>query len=356
MAAIMAMFSKEMSISLPIMICVYEFCFFENKRKTNFRYLIAFMGIIAIIPITMFITKSVDFGETRRAAEGPVGISMWHYLLTQFRVLVTYIRLVFMPINQTLDYDYPVIKSIFQITVILSFSFLILILLTAFRLARKYRLISFGIFWFFITLLPESSIIPIKDVIFEHRLYLPMAGFSIFMVSGLYHLFQQKRIKLTVTILSILVFCYSFMAHEKNKVWIDEFTLWTDAIHKSPNKARPYNNQGLAYYNKGEFDQALSDYNKAIEIDPELAEAHNNIGLLYQAKGEFDQAIHYFSKAIEIDPYYANAYNNRGVAYHKNGEFDQALSDYNKAIAIDPKTVGAQNNRGVLYQIIYRNK
>ena len=66
------------------------------------------------------------------------------------------------------------------------------ILYWAKRLFSKYRLVSFSIFWFFLTLLPESSFLPIKDVIFEHRLYLPLVGFSIFLVSGVYYLFGKE--------------------------------------------------------------------------------------------------------------------------------------------------------------------
>ena len=84
--------------------------------------------------------------------EEPERISSMHYLLTQFRVMVTYIRLVFLPLNQNLDYDYPISKSIFELPVLISFLFLIIILFFAKRLFSKYRLVSFSIFWFFLTL------------------------------------------------------------------------------------------------------------------------------------------------------------------------------------------------------------
>jgi tetratricopeptide (TPR) repeat protein len=349
-AAIISMFSKEMSISLPFMIFLYELYFFKNKVKFNRKYLIPFVALIAVIPLTMLATKTVDIGELRRISENPSGISPGHYLLTQLRVIVTYIRLVFIPISQNLDYDYPVIKSLFQAPVILSLSFLILILFATFKLLKKYKLISFGIFWFFITLLPESSVIPIKDVIFEHRLYLPMAGFSIFFVSGLYYLFRPKRFRLTLTTLSLLLIVYSSITYQRNKVWLDELSLWSDTVRKSPNKARPYNNQGLVYYQKGDLDKALSNYNKAIELDPNFAAAYNDAGLVYRTRKEFDQALYYFSKAIEKDPACGKAYNNRGVTYHNKGELDQALSDYNRAIELDPNLAEASNNIGLVYR------
>ena len=121
----MAMFTKEMTITLPFTILLYEYCFLKTKQRINWRRLLPFFLTLLIIPLTMFLTKSVDFVGMRRALEPTPGISPWHYLLTQFRVIVTYIRLLFIPIHQNLDYDYPVFKNIFEFPVLISGLFLI---------------------------------------------------------------------------------------------------------------------------------------------------------------------------------------------------------------------------------------
>ena len=177
------------------MILLYEFSFFKTRKDINWKYLVPFLLTLLIIPVTMFFTKISNVSrDTAILQKGPQDISPMHYLLTQFRVMVTYIRLVFLPLNQNLDYDYPVSKSIFELPVLISFLFLITILFCAKRLFSKYRLVSFSIFWFFLTLLPESSLLPIKDVIFEHRLYLPLVGYSIFLVSGIYYILGKNSI------------------------------------------------------------------------------------------------------------------------------------------------------------------
>ena len=118
-----------------------------------------------------------------------------HYFLTEFRVMFTYIRLAFLPINQNLDYDYPIYKNIFEFPVLSSILFLIAVLYCAKRLFPKYRLLSFSIIWFFVTLLPESGSYALGDVIVEHRLYLPLAGYSLFLVSSMCYLGGKNRIK-----------------------------------------------------------------------------------------------------------------------------------------------------------------
>src|SRR3989304_5408453 len=115
----------------------------------------------------------------------------------------------------------------------------------------------FGIFWFFITLSVESSIIPIRDVIFEHRLYLPLAGalpaFCSVMIYGIdYWRRGSGRVlsfRIAALILAVTVTPLSVAAYQRNLVWKDGVTLWRDVVGKSPLKARTYFNLGLVFFN-----------------------------------------------------------------------------------------------------------
>jgi len=348
-AAVMAMFTKEMTITLPWMILLYELCFLKTKERLNWKPLIPFLAALLIIPLTMFLTRSVDFMGMKMVLGNPPDISSWQYLLTQFRVMVTYLRLLFIPVNQNLDYAYPIANSLLALPTLISLIFLVSILTIAIRIFSRYRLISFSIFWFFLTLLPESSVIPIKDVIFEHRLYLPMVGFSFFIVTLIYYLFEKRSLKTMVIVLLMLTSCYAVLTYRRNLVWQNELTLWNDVVHKSPQKARPYYNRGNAFKDRWNMSQAIFDYNKAIEIDPKDAEAYNNRGNAYYQQGNFTQAIFDYSKAIEVNPKDAMFYYNRGNAYIEQGSIQQAIFDYNKAIEIDPKDAEVYNNRGNAY-------
>jgi len=350
-SAIAAMFTKEITITLPLMVLLYEFSFLRTKKEFDWKYLFPFILTILIIPLTMFFTESVKAQHMRGVtADTPADISSIHYLLTQFRVLATYIRLVFLPVHQNLDYDYPISKSIFEIPTLFSLILLICVLFGAKHLFLKYRLVSFSIFWFFLTLLPESSLLPIKDVIFEHRLYLPLAGYSIFLVSSVFYLWGDKSIKAMNIVLAMVIACNSVLTYQRNKIWKDDLTLWDDTVAKSPHKARPHNNRGQIYYTQGKVKEALREFNKAIELDSTLADAYYNRGLIYYDQGKIDQALNDYDKAIEINPNYAIAYNNRGNAYAKQGLFARAISDFNKAIEINFMYAQSYNNRGSAYE------
>jgi tetratricopeptide (TPR) repeat protein len=113
--------------------------------------------------------------------------------------------------------------------------------------------------------------------------------------------------------------------------------------------AKFYNNRGVAYFAKGEYDQAISELNKAIEINPSYVEAYDNRGCAYVAKGKYDQGISDFNRALEINPKLASAYTNRGTAYMNKGQYDQAISDINKALDLNPKFALAYYSRGMSY-------
>lgn len=344
----LAMFSKEMTITLPLMILLYEFCFFR-EGKADWKRLAPFIASMLIIPLTMVMTKCADFGHMHLVREPAPGIPSLSYLLTQFRVIVTYIRLLLIPVNQNLDYYYSISKTLFNIPVLSSLILLIIILIAAVKIRHKYNFISFGIFWFFLTLLPESSLIPIQDVIFEHRLYLPMVGYAMFLVGAIYYIFGNKSLKPVVIILSAAVISYSISTYNRNFIWKDRLTLWSDVIHKSPNKARPYYNRGFTYYQQGNLLQAIPDFSKAIEINPNYGEVYANRGAAYRVQGNLTQAIADYSMAIGIDPNFAEAYNNRGNVYYLQGNLTQAITDYTKAIEINTNSADTYSNRSVSY-------
>jgi tetratricopeptide (TPR) repeat protein len=118
------------------------------------------------------------------------------------------------------------------------------------------------------------------------------------------------------------------------------------AIEINPNFADVYNNRGLAWDIKGDYDRAIADYSKAIEIDPRFSDPYNNRGIVWDIKGDYDRAIADYNKALELYPHFAGAYYNRGNVWYMKGDPDRAIADYDKALEIDPRFSVAYNNRG----------
>ncbi len=372
-SAVLAMRTKEIAFTLPIIVLLYEFMFFRGDIKKRMLYLLPLLPLLLtmfIIPLSMMLRQSGSTGASGIDAltkiAGSVDVSRWDYLNTQFRVIVTYIRLLFLPVNQNLDYDYPIYRTFFTPPVFLSFFVLLGVFCWGIYLLYRsyksdqanhcwYRLIAFGIFWFFVTLSVESSIIPIEDVIFEHRLYLPSVGFSMAIMSGVVFIYvrlanQTKVVaKVFLPVMILMVISLSLTAYARNMVWSDKVTLWEDVVKKSPYKTRPHYNLAEAYQKQGRLNDAVKEYQTAINLKPDLVEPHYNLGLANQALGRFDDAVREYQTAIKLKPDYADAHNNLGVTYGMQGRFDDAIKEYQTAIKLEPGYAKAYNNLGVAY-------
>jgi len=347
-AAIIGMFTKENIVTLPLMILFYDFCFFQESKGLKWRYTLPFLLLLPLVPLTVAIAKPIIFADVARLLNNPMAHSS-RYLWTQLNVLVTYLRLFLFPAGLNLDYDYPVAQAFWGIPTLIAFSTLVIILIVGVLMFPRRRLISFGIFWFFITLLPESSIIPITDPIYEHRLYLPLVGCSIFSVVALYYLFRNNKFKITIAVLPAIIAIFSVLAYKRNQVWRNDIVLWSDVVNKSPGKVRPYNNRGLAYFGQGQYDKAIIDFSRAISLGRNYADGYYNRGLAYQKTGEYARAISDYGEAIRINPEYLKAYINRGQVYSMGKEYQKAFFDFKRATEISPIEVAGYFNLAYLY-------
>ena len=350
---LLAILTKENAYTIPVAILLLEVFFFSTKKiKIDFKDKKIIFSILALIGFILFTITSFSFSVFNPLPPSTFNtttITSSNYFFTQLSVIVKYIQLLIAPINQNLDYDFPIANSIMEGTALISGIFLLSLVGLAIYLYNKNRILSFGIFWFFLTLSIESSIIPISDVIFEHRTYIPSFGYFLIITCLIYQLIYQKNKTLTTLLFVFLIGSNTILASKRNKVWKDDISLWSDANSKSPNKARPLINLGYAYGKLQQWDKAISAFNKVNEVEPNYhAAAYYNLGIAYWAIGEKEKSMENYSLAIKVDPKYADAYYGRGVCYYYLNEQDKALDDYSKAIAILPRPE-LFYNRGMIY-------
>ncbi|MEW5692999.1 MAG: tetratricopeptide repeat protein [Candidatus Hydrogenedentota bacterium] len=346
-----AMYTKEITGTIPIIIVLYEFYFYRESGKIRWKYLLFFIALILVIPLTLMMKKPVTFIDIERLSGKPV--SSIHYLLTQFRVMITYFRLLLLPVNQNFEYDYPIIISIFNTTFLISFISVITIVITGVLLYHKNRIISFCILWFFIVLLPESSIIPLRDVIFEHRLYLPMVGYSLLLLTVATVII--KKVWIIRVFILLLIIGYATATYNRNIVWEDEVRLWDDVVAKSPKKASVYYGRGNMYLSKKKYEESLEDYNHSLSLDSGCVTIYINRSILYKTIKKTREALSDINRGLALYPYLGLAYNIRGNIYSEMEEYDKALADYNIALNLIPfYKPRIYLNRGLLYYKLKR--
>lgn len=361
-SALLAMSTKEIAFTLPFVVALWEFAFFRGNAGKRVLHLLPFALTLIVIPLSLLInsrplTSAAGFAETPSAPD---------YLFTQTRVIVTYLRLLVLPINQNLDYDYPVYHTLFEPAVLISTVFLLALVgvgVLLWRLSGRnsdqapLRLVSFGIFWFFITISVESSFIAIADVIFEHRLYLPSIGLVIAVVAagGTMARSLKRKVpfpgKVMVVLAAVIVTALGAAAYSRNHVWGDAIRLWGDTVSKSPGKARPHQVLAYYYYDAGLVAEAESENLKAISIKPDYADALNSLGVIYLDSGRYEEAEVILKRTLEVSPGFIDAHFNLGMVYLKSGQLEKADSELNLVVKAAPDYTKAWQNLATLYII-----
>jgi tetratricopeptide (TPR) repeat protein len=353
LAALCAAFSKETAVTLPVMIVVFEVFFFNTSiqdlwRKKLFLFILTPAAIILAVQLKGLIQTDFFLDP------GPGGMAFTRkqYLLTQFSVLLTYLRLFFWPAGQNIDWDYPLATNFFALKTVSSFLFLLSLLVLSFFAYRKVRLLSLGIIAFFITLAPTSSIIPLRDVIFEHRMYLAVAFLAMGCVHGCSCGLEEIR-KISprhhaigiISLIIVLLPLLSGLTYNRNEVWLSELSLWADAVKKSPNKARAHNNYGrglFALMNRVN-EKAKREFETAMRLSPGWTKPYHNTALYYFQEGEYDQAIALDLEAIKRKPDYQEALYQLGRSYSKLNQWDGARIYLERLTGMSPgpRYVGA---------------
>jgi tetratricopeptide (TPR) repeat protein len=313
------------------MIVTYELFLFNTSIKDLFRKKVVLLFLVPVAIILFFklapLIRKGFFYDPR------IGHTRKQYFLTQASVLLTYIRLYFWPVNQNIDWDYPLASQFLALKTISSFVLLAALIVLALLAYKRFRLVSLGIAAFFITLAPTSSIIPLHDVIFEHRTYMAVAFLAMGCVQVLIWFLEKVKeislrghyLALATSMVAVLV-GLTTITHARNAVWMSGLSLWKDAVEKSPNKARPHNNYGSALYmlGMGMTEAATREFEVANKISPEWEVPWHNLALAYFEKGDYQRAIEFDLEAIKIRQNFKPALYQLGRSYKRLEQWDEA--------------------------------
>ncbi len=357
LAAVLAMKTKENAFTLPLAIALYEFLFFTGPKGPRALRLVPILLTLIIIPLSL--TGHGGHGLAS-ATRGYAAYGRGEYLLTQFPVIVLYLRLLFLPVNQNVDHHFPLYGSFSAPDVAASFGLLCLILAAAvYMLYRSrrlpdLRLAAAGIFWFFLALSVESSVIPLPMLVNEYRLYLPSAGAFWAVSTGAFLLAERigsKRARgFALLTLALIPLVLASATHARNRVWQSKIRLWEDVAGKSPLNERAHYNLANSYLSEGLMEKAVEHYEIALQLNPEHESSHNNLGIAFQEQGDYQKAIEHFDAAVRLRPDYGDALNNLGTAYQSAGKTEKAIAHYLKALQLQPDSAVVRYNLGISYR------
>ena len=290
--ALGAFFSKENAASLPLAILLTELAFYPSADGGRLLRLAPFAALVLVIPLTWWM-----FGIRpgyRFDPDAPVGqhikdlldllifraspgshVTSLEYALTQAVVIPRYLRMVVLPWGFNVDHDVPTARALAG-PVFGGLAVLAGLLGCALWAWRRSIIIAFAILWLFVGLSVESSVLPIRDAMVEHRIYLAMPGVAL--IAGWVFAWTFQRRRATALIFgAACVLLLASLTFARNEVWRTPLALWTDALAKSPNKARVQVNIGTALHDQHRLDEAIAHYCQALALDPDHRQARHNL-------------------------------------------------------------------------------
>lgn len=356
--------SKLISATLPLLMTFWYSVFIFSRKnmsllwKKNWAYLLLILTSTAVLFL---------LGESWLYNAKDQGLELygrWPYLLIQFKVIIFYyLKLFLFPFNLSADSGMP-FSSINEDPFIALAMLIVFGLIIATIKSRNVWLLV-GTAWFFITLAPTSSFMPLNDLAVEHRTYLPIS-LGLCMVVGwrisCFHPIPRFGF------LTIILIAFSLATITRNTDWVNEISLWEDVARKDPSSSRAHNNLGKAYFEKGDlnragyhFEKSIANIPKFIEekfnlknadeflsrksgptnfksnnqnlhISAELVEPHYNLASIYLDQGKIDLAEKEYLKTLALRPGHSSAKIGLGSVYNKKGLFQKAEDLYRQAI------------------------
>ena len=372
-ACALGMGVKPVMVSAPLVVLVYDRLFVTPSLKAALRRSgRLYLGLAATWLILALLVARNPAKST--AGFGMESLTPWQYARTQFGVIVHYLVLSFRPWPLCLDYGWPVAWDLWDI---LPPALPVLALVGAtIAFLRRASPLAFPGVWFFLILAPTLSIMPIHDLCFEHRMYLPLAAVIALVVTGVYalgrralelavpaeHRESSRRLGTAVAAISCLLVVgfLGGLTFLRNQLYENEATIWKDVINHQPRNARAFFNLGCVLVSQNQNEEAIRCFLHALEIKQGYPVTHNNLGLTLTEAGRaatynelgialselgrYDEAMGYFVKGLAVQPDDAAAQCHFGNTLVALGKAPEAIAHYRKAIQLKPESADAHYN------------
>ena len=342
----LALLCKETALILPLIFIAYDLTL-RKERDSVSAYYRRYIPHIVVTGLYLIARWYVLGGFALGKTHGD--LTAWGYVINVFPLFAHYMEKLLLPVNLNNYHVFHPLFSLGEMQGIMALAFAAASLLMALVALRKNRFVFFSILLMVLPLLPVLYIPALGENTFAERyLYLPSVGFVI-LLSLLLSPPKGAPIQriMGLTIVSLMVVClYSAGTISRNRVWNNDYTLFSDTVGKSPDHAIPRVNLGNALLQKGLIGEAIDQYMMAIRLNPSIPEAYNNLGDAFYKKGWTEQAIEQFRIALELNPAYEHARINMGLAFLKKGWTDQAIEQFQAAIALNPYNAGARSSLG----------
>lgn len=381
----LGLMSKPMVVTLPFVLLLLDY--WPLHRSISVKNLVIekiplLILTVASSVVTYFVQKQV--GAVATLEHFPLDMRIYNAIISYAR----YMEKAILPLNLSVYYPHPGMWPLWQ--VILAGSMIVFLSIFIWKKSDRYPYLPVGWLWYLGTLVPVIGLVQVgSQAMADRYTYIPLIGLFIILAWGVSDLMKNWRYeKAVLGFVSILIIIIlSLLSWQRCQLWDNNISLWNDVLKKYK-IALAYNCRGAGYAEKGNYRQAIEDYNAALamkpdaefysnranayaaikqhekafndyhdalKLKPDFADGFYNRGLLYIERGQYDMAVLDLTSAIKYDPSMADAFLSRGIAYGSLKQYDKALADFNQALNINQNFHEAYFNRGLIY-FLYKSQ
>lgn len=339
-STLLGVMCKEVAVVIPVLALMYVRIFLRdpNEPSRRIRWTWMFAGMFLTWVVTIALLMTVDIVSKAGLREV---VSPWHNLLTQSGILVMYLRLAFWPHPLVIDYDdWPIATSVSQVWP-QGLCVVALLLLTVWALRRRPMLGFLGA-WFFVTLAPTSSVLPLAtEIATERRMYLPLMAVATLAVLALHRFVGRKSRRVEAMAVAVVAVTLGILTMLRNNTYADARMMWEDVLAHRPQNARAHTNLGVELAGTN-VDEAIEHHLISLHFRPDSVDTHNNLGMALAMKGRLEEAAAEFRWVLERHPNLADVRANLGAALGEMGRLDESIEQLKRALELDPNLRSAR--------------
>lgn len=363
---LLSMGSKENGVVLPMALILVEYLFFQDSGKAEVRRKLLLLSVIAIslaiaAGLALLVAFRSDFIVYLQDLYSQRSFTAVQRLLTQPRVLLLYLGLLFLPFPGRLSLIHEIEISFSLLkpwTTLPSILAILAMIWASLWWARRCPLVAFSLLFFFLNHAIEASFLPL-EMVFEHRNYLPslflFVPVAVLLVNWTHKLNRHRRAASIAAgiLVAVIVFALGMGTWARNKVWASPETLWRDVFAKSPNSARAYQNIAGQFAEQKHYREALAFYQRSLELkDPvpqrSKALALTNMANIYIELHNYPAAVRLLQNVLNTDPENILAHFNLIRPLTELGRIEDALAVVTALLGYDPVNPEYLNAKGFL--------
>jgi tetratricopeptide (TPR) repeat protein len=347
-AGVLSWQAKQEAITLPLFLAAVVFL---RTEKKNWRWIAA---LAAVPAVTLVLVR--DQIRTIYATVGgnhslvSAGFEKVLPAATYFRTYITavvdyYFPRFLVPVSLSADPQIAPVDYWYSPEFLFSVVILGALVWLSVNSYRRAPLLSLGIAALLVSPIAAYAVIPLADVVLEHRAYIPGLGAAL-IFAWAFKWIARVYPNLRWPALAAVGLAFSVMTVSRNPVYANNITLWEDAVAKSPEKPRPHFNLGQAYQDAQRLDDAVREYQRALALKPDIHAAYSNIAAIYLDQRQFDKAEEVLGRVTTLAPDFTEGFINLAVLYIRTEQPDKAIAAADRALQINPDSFAAHFNKG----------